>query len=330
MSSPVTAPGIAPGGSTATPARHFTEPFRQLGAFALLVANAVLLFLGFSGLIFVIDGWADGFGARSAAQFGAFVGPLALGLPFVAMLLATHVPPMVPRSRMILLTVLVQYGVSAAFGVVTFLGAFAHDLGSVRATVEGLLGRSVWLGLLVLAGIVVARVLTGLYPPPPPRRYPYSAPVYGRPYPGQPVYPNANPPAPVPGLTTAVPPTPVVVEQPTVVVEQPTVKVEAPTSAGQPNYDDALFESPSTEGGWPVVPPPPMPAPLTIPSPPGPPLPEPDPTVRVTPLTASLNGEATRLMPLTPPAGGVSSADGAPKADDPDGAAEPPTRDSGH
>ena len=320
MSSPVTAPGIAPGSGAATPARHFTEPYRQLGALALLTANGVFLFLGLSGLIFVIDGWADSFGARSAAQFDAFVGPLSLGLPFVAMLVATHIAPMVPRSRAILLAVLIEYGVSALLGVITFLGAFAHDLSSVRATLEGVLGRAVWLGLLVLAVIIVYRVLIGLYPPAPPRVHPvYAAgsPVYGRPYPGRPTYPPVAPTPPTYRPGSADP--------------SPTYQPNAVTS----EFDDALFESSTSEGGWPVVPPPPVPAPLAIPAPSAPspppavaaasmPLPvEYDPTVRVTPLTGSLNGDATRLMPLTPPAQ-PAPPESAHQPEKPDGASEPP------
>jgi hypothetical protein len=253
---------------------------------------------------------------------------------------------MVPRSRAILLTVLIQYGVSAGLGVITFLGAFAHDLSSVRATLEGSLGRAVWLALLVLAVIVVYRVLVGLYPPAPPRvrpTYAPGSPVYGRPYPGQPVYPPA---AGYPAATGAVP---------AEGVYQP-----PPVSSA---YDDALFEQP-TEGGWPVVPPPPLPQPLTLaaqatptttpattaaapapgtatpgttapgttaapasPAPSGPPpalVVEPDPTVRVTPLTTPLNGEATRLLPLNPP--GEDRKPEIPRQQEhPDGAAEPPT-----
>lgn len=358
MSSPVTAAGIAPGPSVATPARHFTEPYRQLGAFALLTANAVFLFLGVSGLIFVLDGWADSFGLRSAVQFGTFVGPLSLGLPFAAMLVATHLAPMVPRSRAILIAVLVEYGVSAVFGVITFLGAFAHGLSSVRETLEGVLGRAVWLGLLVLAVIVVYRAFMGLYPPAPPRvrpasyaapGYPAGSPVYGRPYPGQPVYPpgtqakastqakpsiHPKPAAPATYQPGSADPSQVIYQPPPVIASE---------------YDDALFESPASDGGWPVVPPPPVPAPLAIPSQPIPtqPLPtqespaqasptqvtpgpfgvEYDPTVRVSPLTGSLNGDATRLMPLTPPSR-PAPPEIPQQPEKPDGPAEPPARDS--
>ena len=134
-----------------------------------------------------------------------------------------------------------------------------------------------------------------------------------RPYPGQPVYP---PPTGYPASTGAAP---------AEGLYQP-----PPVSS---THDDALFEQPTTEGGWPVVPPPPLPQPLTLPAqatadpvPTSPPAPvvEPDPTVRVTPLTTPLNGEATRLLPLNPP--GEERKPEIPRQQEhPDGASEPPT-----
>ena len=296
MSSPVTAPGIAPGAGMATPARHITEPYRQLGVWALLAANGVLLFLGVSRLLFVIDGWAADFGARSAAGFGDFVGPLALGLPLAAVLVATHVPPMVARSRAVLITALAQLGTSALFGAITFLGAFAYGLPSVRATLEGLLERTTWLALLVFVGIVVFRVLTGLFPAPPKRYAVYTAPVYGRPYPGQPMFPHQP-------LPSAGPDRPAGLDLPGM----------GPAPYPEPDYDDELFDQPTSQTGWPVVPPPPTPT-----------LAEFEPTMRVTPVTAPLNGEATRrLRPPEPPA--PPPTDGGPPAtgESPDGAGQP-------
>ena len=144
--------------------RQFTEPLRETVALALLAGNAVFLFLGFTGLVFVLDGWASGFGARSAATFPVFVGPLSLGLPMAAALLATHLTPMVARYRLILLAACIEYGVSAVFGLATFLGAFADDLPSARAALEGLLARAVWLGFLSLGAFVLARLYVGLVP----------------------------------------------------------------------------------------------------------------------------------------------------------------------
>jgi len=247
----------------------------------LLTANGVFLFLGASRLLFVIDGWASDFGVRSTARFGDFVGPLALGLPLAAVLIATHVAPMVARSRAILITALAQLGTSALFGAITFLGAFAEGLSSVRATLEGLLERTTWLALLVFVGIVVFRVLTGLFPSPPKRYAVYSAPVYGRPYPGQPMFPAQ--PVPASGI------------------DRPGMEPSpAPARYTEPevDYDDELFDQPTSQTGWPVVPPPPAPV-----------LTEFEPTVHVTPVTAPLNGgEATRrMLPPEPPPGDDTS-----------------------
>jgi hypothetical protein len=221
-SNPVTA-------QVTTSARPLTEPMRELAVFALLAGNGVFLALGISGLFFVIDGWVSNFGLRCANVYLDFTGPLALGLPVLAMLLTTHVAPILRRARGILITVFAELCVSAVFGAVTYLGAFAHGLDSVRDTIEGLLYRSVWLGFLVLVCIMLARIWRGLYPPPKarPAGFPaYPQMTYGRPYPGQPLYPQGT--------------------------YQP----------GTDEYLDSV--DPFAETGWPVVPPPPRPAPLLV------------------------------------------------------------------
>ena len=214
----------------ASSARPLTEPMRELGVFAVLAANGVFLALGVSGLFFVIDRWASDFGLRCAAVYLDFTGPLALGLPVLAMLLATHVAPILRRTRAILITVFAQLCLSVLFGAVTYLGAFAYDLNSVRATIEHLLYRSVWLGFLVLVCILFARIWRGLYPAlkPRPAGFPtYAQPTYGRPYPGQPLYPQGT--------------------------YQP----------GTDEYLDSVDPF-AADTGWPVVPPPPRPAPLVV------------------------------------------------------------------
>jgi hypothetical protein len=168
-----------------------TEPLRHVAAMALLVGNGVFLFLGISDLLFVVTGWSSGFGARSEAVFDYFAGPVAVALPLLAMLIATHVSPALPRSRTILLVALGEYALSALFGVITYLGAFAHGLFEVRSTFDGLLGRAVWLAFLTIALTAVYRVYRVMFPPPPPTMpYRYPPTVYGQPYPGQPTYPR--------------------------------------------------------------------------------------------------------------------------------------------
>lgn len=199
----------APGQSSAAPGRSVTEGMRQLAATALLAGNGVFLFLGVSDLLFVVSGWISQFGARSEATFGAFAGPVAIALPLLAMLLATHVQPTVPQARQLLLLALGEYAVSGFFGVLTYLGAFAEGVFSVRSTFNGLIGRAVWLAFLTIAAVAVYRVYRAMYPPVPRGAgYGYSPTVYGRPYPGQPSYPRPgkHPAAPATSATESSPP----------------------------------------------------------------------------------------------------------------------------
>jgi hypothetical protein len=261
-SSPPDAPGTTSSTGATTPARQVTEPMRQLAATTLLVGNGAFLFVGLSDLIFVVDSWASEFGARSAATFDAFAGPLAVVLPLLAVLIATHIAPTVPQARGIVLAALGSYGFSALFGVITYLGAFAGDLFSVRATFDGLLVRAVWLAFLTIAGMAVYKIYRATYPPGPVRTgYAYGPTVYGRPYPGQPMYP------------------------------QPTYKPGTAEPNYEQKYEASTFDGPTAETGWPVVPPQPASSPTPVS----------DPTVRMAAPPAA-PGEATRLMrPVAPP-----------------------------
>jgi hypothetical protein len=254
-------PYADPAGNESPGARRFTEPLRELSVFALLAGNAVFLLIGVTRLFVVIDRWASDFGLRCSEVFPTFVGPYAIGLPILAVLLATHVEPMVPRTRLALLVAVAEYGVSAFFGALTFLGAFAYDLRSPRAVIEAVLIRGVWLGFLLLGGMVLYRMWRGLFPAPPPRSPVYGghAPTtYGKPYPGQPMFPQ-------PGAPTS------------------------PTGHGQPGTTPAGDQS--AAAAWPEVPPPPMPAPITI---------EADPTTRLTPVAVEPTTPAHPATPAHP------------------------------
>jgi hypothetical protein len=234
---------------------------RETVALALLAGNAVFLFLGFTGLVFVLDGWAVGFGGRSVEQFPVFVGPFSVGLPMLAVLLATHVTPALRRYRLILMTAAIEYAVSAVFGLATFLGAFADDLPAARATLEGLLYRGVWLGFLALGALVLARLYVGLIPGP--------ALFLG----GSPVRRRGDLSG---GRGTM----------------YRSATGQAGSTGGSAGSDDAEvpnYDGPTVDSGWPVVPPPPRPEPLVVPE---------DATMRV-PVTNSGNdpGEARSDAP---------------------------------
>lgn len=181
-------------------ARGVTDGMRYLAVCALLAGNGVLLFLGVSDLLFVVSGWITRFGARSEVVFDTFAGPVAIALPLLAMLLATHVHSVLPQARWLLQVALAEYAVSGFFGVITYLGAFAEDVFSIRSTVDGLISRAVWLAFLAIAGVAVYRVYRALYPPIPRPLYGYGPPVYGQPYPGQPTYPPPGPYSTGPGV----------------------------------------------------------------------------------------------------------------------------------
>jgi hypothetical protein len=248
-----------PAGDEGPQARRFTEPLRELSVFALLAGNAVFLLIGVTRLFVVIDRWASDFGLRSAEVFGTFVGLYAIGLPILAVLLATHVEPMLHRTRLVLLVAAGELGVSAFFGALTFLGAFAYDLRSPRAVIEAVLIRGVWLGFLVLGGMVLYRLWRGLFPPRPPRPPVYGghAPAtYGKPYPGQPMYPQPGaPPAGDQSVASGWPevppppmPAPITIEPDpttrlTAVAVEPTTPAHPPVS-GEP-VEDATTQLPA-------------------------------------------------------------------------------------
>jgi hypothetical protein len=180
---PASTPPGAPAGppSSAGPgekdAVRFTAPHRELAALILVGAASVLLLLAFIGLFVVIDGFSSFFGARAEGSFDSFVGLLTIVMPLGAVLLATHVKPMVRQARLITLVALVDYGVAALFGIITLFAGFIHALqgqsnlglnGSFRTAFIELLGRLVMLGLLAFAAFLVWRVWQGVFAVPRP------------------------------------------------------------------------------------------------------------------------------------------------------------------
>jgi len=250
-----------PGAAAPGAGRTVVHAMRQPAAAALLLGNAIFLFLGVSDLLFTIDGWFSQFDNRSAYTFGTFVGLESIALPLIAVLLATYVQPVLPQARTVLAVALAEYAVSAFFGAITYLGAFVSALPLVRPTFDGMVGRAVWFGFLALAALMVFRIFRALYPPVPKANISYGPTVYGRPYPGQPSYPTrptpagpppAGPPpagfgpaAPQPGgspvdVPTAEMPAPgypaatPAAATPPVAFPEPTVRMPAPAAPAEP------------------------------------------------------------------------------------------------
>jgi hypothetical protein len=293
--------GVPAGGDRK--ARQATEPLRELGALALLGGNAVFLLIAVLSLFFTFDDWAIGFGARADATFNDFAGLIAIGFPVAAVLLATHVPPMLGRARLITLFALVEYAVSGFFGLIAFIGRFASRLDSapalgqsgLRRAFEGLFAGMVWLSLLAFAAYVVYRVWAIVFYVPKPR-YAYP-PSYGQPYPGQPTY--SQPPQ---GYQTgyAQP----VYQSPYALPAGSPVPVSSPATPSMTGSvpPSALSFPTSGAGGWPSVPAPPMPTP---PRAPGSPVQPPSVFPGFQPVTPVYppvgDSEPTRRLHLPPP-----------------------------
>ncbi|MEU4772351.1 hypothetical protein [Micromonospora sp. NPDC023644] len=172
-----------PASTDATQASQLTKPLRELAAFVLLGANAVFLFVGLIRMVTPTE--YSTFGGRAGSAFYAFVGVEAVFLPLLAVLLATHVKPPVPKAKLITQVALGEYAVSALFGGLTFLFWTVNRLaeGEILDAFLGLLSRVAWLALFAVAAYVVFKVWRTLYHVPKPKPQPG---VYGQPQPGWP------------------------------------------------------------------------------------------------------------------------------------------------
>lgn len=159
------------------PAVQETKKIRPLLAWGLLGVNALWLLIILEAFLFPGDGARDTFSARALYAFGeqsaivtdqnggagfpgtlslGFVGILQITLPLLAVLLITHIRPVVPNAKPFLLTALIEYGVSALFGLIAFIATFTIDgNGLGRMLTESAFFRVGLFALLGMAGFVV-------------------------------------------------------------------------------------------------------------------------------------------------------------------------------
>jgi hypothetical protein len=196
----VTSPA-EPASSDATQARQLTKPLRELAALALLGANAVFLFVGL--LRFIAPNDYSSFTGRAGSSFYAFIGVEAVGLPLLAVLLATHISPVLPKAKLITQAALIEYAVSALFGTLTMLiwtvGRLAEA--EVLDALLGVLTRFAWMVIFAIAAWVVYTVWRAHYYVPRPKPQPgvYGQPQPGQPHPGWPQQPGGWPAPSQPG-----------------------------------------------------------------------------------------------------------------------------------
>ncbi|MFF0172587.1 hypothetical protein [Micromonospora profundi] len=172
-----------PASTDAAQARQQTKPLRELGALALLGANAVFLFVGLIRL-FTPNDYVD-ITDRAGGAFFTFIGVEAVVLPLLAVLLATHISPIVPKAKLITQVALIEYALSVLFGTLTLLiwtvGRLAET--EILDALLGVLSRFAWLVIFGVAAWVVFTVWRKLFYVPKPKSQPG---VYGQPQQGWP------------------------------------------------------------------------------------------------------------------------------------------------
>ncbi|WP_433537106.1 hypothetical protein ACQPZK_04660 [Micromonospora sp. CA-249363] len=185
-----------PASADATQARQLTKPLRELGALALLGANAVFLFVGLLRLISPAE-YTD-FTGRAGSSFFSFIGVEAVVLPLLAVLLATHVAPVLPKAKLITQVALGEYAFSALLGTLTMLiwtvGRLAQA--EIFDALLGVLTRFAWLVIFAVAAWVVFTIWRAFYYVPKPKPQPG---VYGQPPQGWPQQPGGWPAPGQPG-----------------------------------------------------------------------------------------------------------------------------------
>ncbi|MEV4625631.1 hypothetical protein AB0J90_05000 [Micromonospora sp. NPDC049523] len=184
-------PGPAPTDSAQV--RQITQPLREPAALVLVGANALLLFVAVINLL-IPRGEGDEFTRRAGSSFGDFVGLTAILLPLLAVLLATHLQPVVAQAKLVTQVALVEYAVSALFGALAVLAWLVGVLadGEFRQAFTGLLTQIAFLAIFAVAAFLVFKVWRTFYYVPKPKPQPQPG-YYGQPgYPQQ-GYPQGYP-----------------------------------------------------------------------------------------------------------------------------------------
>ena len=287
-------------------AGQYLRPLRDLAAYVLVGAAAVLLFVA---IIRLIPGGANEFGLRTQDSFYGFVNLATITFPLGAVLLALLVSPRHPKAQLIVLVALVEYAVIAFFGLFfgLLIGLINHASNNgARIAFEELLVRVAWLAVLGVAAYAVFQIWRGMFQVVRPKPQPG---MYGQPqyapggYPNQPPPPGYGPPPGFPPPGAAYPGQP----QPQPHPGQPQPGQPQP---GQPQQ----YGQPQPSPAWnqPAVPMPGQAQPGPFPPQPGnppfgspqntPPAPAPAPAAQSNPAPFS---EPTQVVPQHDPGAGA-------------------------
>jgi hypothetical protein len=179
---------------------QYLRPLRDIAAYALVGATAVMLFVAVIRLI--PSGVGQDFGTRAQDSFYSYVNLPTIFFPLTAVLLSLAVRPPHPKAKLITVIAVVEYGVAAAFAIVfgILIGLINIAGFSVRTAFEELLVRVAWLAVFAVAAFATYQIWRHLFYTPKPKPQPgvYGHPQYGVPgtYPGQPGYGQPGQPAP--------------------------------------------------------------------------------------------------------------------------------------
>jgi hypothetical protein len=171
---------------------QFLRPLRDLAAYALVAAPAVLLLVAVIRLIPSSVG--EQFASRTQDSFYSFVNLPTIAFPLGAVLLALLVKPQHPKAKLIVLAAAIEYAVAAVFGVIfgILIGLVQIAGFSVRTAFEELLVRIAWLAVFTVVAFATYQIWRNLFYTPKPKPQPgmYGQAQYGAPgaYPGQPGY----------------------------------------------------------------------------------------------------------------------------------------------
>ena len=264
-----------PGPGEGRSAVQFLRPLRDLAAYALVAAPAVLLLVAVIRLI--PSGVGENFTSRTQDSFYSFVNLPIILFPLGAVLLALVVKPQHPKAKLIVLVAAIEYAVAAIFGVIfgVLVGLISIADSSVRIAFEELLVRVAWLAVFAVAAYATYQIWRNLFYSPKPKAQPglYGQTQYGAPgaYPGQPGYGGPGAPG-APGQPWGQPGYGQPGYPPAGQPGFPPPGQPAPGGYGQPTYGQPTYGQPAygQPAGQPSAPPawgePPQSAPPATPS----------------------------------------------------------------
>jgi hypothetical protein len=260
---------------------QFTAPWREYAALILVFADAAFLFIA---LIHLIVGLAmdspGGFAGEANGAFDSFVNLVTVIFPLGGVLLATHIKPVLARSKMLCQISLIEYGVGGLLGLMCLLVGFFYrvtqnDNGALYDAFMDLISRLIWLLIFVFAAFLVLRIYQGAFYVRVPKPVAYPQPGYGYPQPGyggypqQPGYPQQQG-YPQPGYPPQTgyaqhPGAPAPQGYPPAGYQDPNAYAQPPAQVQQQGYPQpqAQYPVPPANPAWqpPAAPPPPTSAP---------------------------------------------------------------------